>query len=86
MSDVSGGIPDYSSGNLNDTSLWQRVWWWSVLFSPLVVLWSGGLKDLHSDYLQWILQTQNNPFEQLTASSDLKFNSKISGRILRVRS
>jgi len=42
------------------------VWWWSVLFSPLVVLWSGGLKDLHSDYLQWILQTQNNPFEQLT--------------------
>ena len=85
MSDVANGISDDSDENRENTSLWRRSWW-SVLFSPLVVLWSGGLKDLHSDYLQWILQTQNNPFEQLTASSDLKFNSKISGRILRVRS
>jgi len=44
---------------------WQRSWWWAVLLTPVVTLWSGALKDLHSDYLQWILQTQNNPSEQL---------------------
>jgi len=36
-----------------------------VLLTPVVTLWSGGLKDLHSDYLVWILQTQNNPTKQL---------------------
>jgi len=37
------------------------------MLTPAVTLWSGALKDLHSDYLQWILQTQNNPMQQLTS-------------------
>ena len=44
---------------------WSRSWWWTMLVTPVVTLWSGALEDLHSDYLQWILQTQNNPWQQM---------------------
>jgi len=44
---------------------WSRSWWWTILLTPLVTLWSGALEDFHSDHILWILQTQNNPWQQM---------------------
>lgn len=48
---------------------WSRSWWWTLLLTPIVTLWSGAIKDLHSDYLVFILQTQNNPSQQVLPRS-----------------
>lgn len=48
---------------------WSRSWWWTLLLTPIVTLCSGAIKDLHSDYLVFILQTQNNPSQQLLPRS-----------------